>query len=725
MNSCEVVNQLKEKCFSRLTFIQKKALIDQGRPCPDLDISTKVKIKKTVDNMLCTRHFRKELYNISDWLCGCGVSNKFFCWPCLLFSTKKTVWNNRGYDDLNHLNTAVKNHTQSEIHISAYFKFKTFLSTSTARIDTLLDKQRSIEIQLHNEKAAKNREILKRLINSVCYLAKQELPFRGHNENKNSVNKGNYMELLISNQEFDPLLQEHLDTSTIFRGTSVSIQNDLINAVADIIKNEIFNEIQNSQYVAIMLDETTDISNKSQLSTVLRYFSQNENKIVERFLGFSDMSVDKTASSIFNHVNKIVEEFKIENKLVAQTYDGAAVMSGHLNGLQSKVLEKYPKAMFTHCYAHVLNLILQQSLECNKELKIFFRGLKSLPVFFSHSPKRLKALSEFMSKKLPTLATTRWNFTSRLVHTVHNHRTSLVDFFLFVYESGDFDNITEMTARGFANFLQDNKNIFIIHILSNLLVFTDILFNILQAKNFDILYCSEKIVDFQNQLKHERKNFNTVWSAITENSNELSVNNHNIRQTEIDKKDYYRRLYFEIIDNIHTQIDIRFKSFEKLQYFNLLNPTKYKCFVKKDNFPYNLLKNMQDIYGDFFNYCKLQNELRVWYNLSESTDKSPIEIMNYFSEMNLKCGFSEVYKLAQLISTIPTTTASVERSFSSLKRIHTYCRSTQTQERMNNLSIISIEKELVFKLRTNRNKFYEDVIKKFTEKERRVEFEFK
>ena len=93
--------------------------------------------------------------------------------------------------------------------------------------------------------------------------------------------------------------------------------------------------------------------------------------------------------------------------------------------------------------------------------------------------------------------------------------------------------------------------------------------------------------------------------------------------------------------------------------------------------------------------------------------------------MSLNSGFSEVYKLAQLISTIPTTTASVERSFSSLKRIHTYCRSTQTQERMNNLSIISIEKESVFKLRANRNKFYEDIINKFIEKERRVEFEFK
>ncbi|XP_025415640.1 zinc finger MYM-type protein 1-like [Sipha flava] len=332
-NRSEVVNQLKQKCFSRLSFAEKKVLVENG----------------------------------------------------------------------------------------GYFKLKTFLSSSTARIDTSLDKQRKIDIQLHNEKAAKNREILKRLINAVCFLAKQELSFRGHNENKYSVNRGNYMELLISTEEFDPLLQEHLYTSTIFRDTSVSIQNDLINSIADVIKHEIFNAIQNTQYVAIMLDETTDISNKSQLSTVLRYFSKNENKIVERFLGFDDMSADKTATFLFKHVNRVVEKFKIENKLVAQTYDEAAVMSGHLNGLQSKVLEKYPKAIFTHCYARVINLILQQSLECNKELKIFFQGLNSLPIFFSHSPKRLKALSEFMTKKLPTLATTRWNFTSRLVHIIHNH----------------------------------------------------------------------------------------------------------------------------------------------------------------------------------------------------------------------------------------------------------------------------------------------------------------
>jgi len=46
-----------------------------------------------------------------------------------------------------------------------------------------------------------------------------------------------------------------------------------------------------------------------------------------------------------------------------------------------------------------------------------------------------------------------------------------------------------------------------------------VLFDILQANNFEILYCSRKILDFQNQLKQEREIFDTIWSSITENSN--------------------------------------------------------------------------------------------------------------------------------------------------------------------------------------------------------------
>lgn len=65
------------------------------------------------------------------------------------------------------------------------------------------------------------------------------------------------------------------------------------------------------------------------------------------------------------------------------------------------------------------------------------------------------------------------------------------------------------------------------------------------------------------------------------------------------------------------------------------------------------------------------------YTFNESVDKSPTKNMNYLSEMSLNSGLTAVYKLSQSITLLPTTTASVERSYSSLKIIHTYCRSTK------------------------------------------------
>lgn len=60
---------------------------------------------------------------------------------------------------------------------------------------------------------------------------------------------------------------------------------------------------------------------------------------------------------------------RFEEKLVAQTYDGAAMMASALNGLQAKVKAVAPllSAVFVHCFAHRLNLVLSQgvkSIQC-------------------------------------------------------------------------------------------------------------------------------------------------------------------------------------------------------------------------------------------------------------------------------------------------------------------------------------------------------------------------
>ena len=54
---------------------------------------------------------------------------------------------------------------------------------------------------------------------------------------------------------------------------------------------------------------------------------------------------------------------------------------------------------------------------------------------------------------------------------------------------------------------------------------------------------------------------------------------------------------------------------------------------------------------------------------------------------------SEVAKLIRLLLVIPATSATAERSFSSLMRLKTYLRTTMTQRRLNNLLILHIHQE--------------------------------
>ena len=102
----------------------------------------------------------------------------------------------------------------------------------------------------------------------------------------------------------------------------------------------------------MMLDETTDVMCKSQLSTLVRYVFNG--LACERFISLADVSKDRTANGLFENVVETANKHNFAGKSVGQTYDGASVMSGQL-------------ALFTHWYAHVLNLVFKQDVSAIKE----------------------------------------------------------------------------------------------------------------------------------------------------------------------------------------------------------------------------------------------------------------------------------------------------------------------------------------------------------------------
>ncbi|KAJ4432600.1 hypothetical protein ANN_21223 [Periplaneta americana] len=158
----------------------------------------------------------------------------------------------------------------------------------TPRIEFSLNNQYKFSIDQHNIEVKKNRAILSHFIRAVCFLSNKGLAFRGHDESAGSSNRGNYIEYIDEVSTYDMSLKEHLEKSTVFRGTLPDIQNDLISSMSAIMTREIKKEISEASFVSLLLDETPDVSNKEQLSTVFRYVTVDGN-IEERFICFTDV----------------------------------------------------------------------------------------------------------------------------------------------------------------------------------------------------------------------------------------------------------------------------------------------------------------------------------------------------------------------------------------------------------------------------------------------------
>lgn len=326
----------------------------------------------------------------------------------------------------------------------------------------------------YNEEVTKNREVFKILIDVTSLICKQELAFRGHDESEGSLNRGNFKAVfdLVINR--NPELKNHWDNMGFFRGLSKTIQNELIECFQDQLKNEIESKINQAPFFACMVDETTDISEKTQCSIVVRLVDSN-GEIQEYFMGFTNVNEDRTAEGLYNVLCKTFKNFNMKEKLVAQTYDGCSVMAGELNGLQAKIRETAPQAIFTHCFAHRLNLVLQQSCNKIKPVNVFFSTLQGIPGYFHCSSKRTAVLDRVLGKRIPTNSEVRWNSNSKLISAVHTNRLTLIEVFRELLDSpGDAKTVRE--AQGYLSNLENFQFVFLLAVFQNIFVKTDLLF---------------------------------------------------------------------------------------------------------------------------------------------------------------------------------------------------------------------------------------------------------
>lgn len=137
-----------------------------------------------------------------------------FCFYCRHFATstshekQQDVLIVSGYSDWKNISGMTKKHNEANSHKTSFAKYQGFVTSKSVGAVTL-------QINSHvEENITKNREILKSIIRSILYCARQDIGLRGHynvntdlENTEQTNNQGNLKELVdllcLENEKFE------------------------------------------------------------------------------------------------------------------------------------------------------------------------------------------------------------------------------------------------------------------------------------------------------------------------------------------------------------------------------------------------------------------------------------------------------------------------------------------------------------------------------------------
>ena len=202
------------------------------------------------------------------------------------------------------------------------------------------------------------------------------------------------------------------------------------------------------------------------------------------------------------------------------------------------------------------------------------------------------------------------------------------------------------------------------------------------------------------------------WERCLQEATKSGVNDHKLPRTKKapkkieeciggrsapkyhnDEVSYYRQIYFDALDYIINSIKDRFEQPDYQIYVNLENLLLKAAY--EEDFEHECIQVVTFYKGDF-NANRLRLHLQIFGNKCRKLDSknlSSITAMLRSIPDASQSVIEEVYVLVNLILVMPATNSSSERSFSMLKLIKTYLRSTMGQTRLNHLMIQSIYKD--------------------------------
>lgn len=204
--------------------------------------------------------------------------------------------------------------------------------------------------------------------------------------------------------------------------------------------------------------------------------------------------------------------------MVGQGYDGAGNMSGKRRGVQARIQQQIPNAVYTHCRAHCLNLAIVHA--CSETfVKNMIGTVQTVAFAFNYSSKRLLKYQDTLEtdpqsteamgnrSKLANLCDTRWTARAKALDTFLCSYSTVVNALEFLAD--------DMDAKAAAYRLSVSTFEFVItlvtteHCIKSLVQLSENL----QEKTCDLLKAAQEAKTQRVMLQNERNDI-TVWEEL-------------------------------------------------------------------------------------------------------------------------------------------------------------------------------------------------------------------
>ncbi|WVZ87886.1 hypothetical protein U9M48_034461 [Paspalum notatum var. saurae] len=533
-----------------------------------------------------------------NWLEYSESTDRAYCFTCFLFrdpTKKEAGYKSFVIDGWNCWN----NKDRLKEHVGDVGSLH---NVALKKCDDLLQREQHVDVALHRQLDTSKNAYFVRLngaIDTARLLLKQGLAFRGHNESKKSLNKGNYRELFNCLAEHDAALGKAMTIDAVDNSLLVSsdIQKDIVKCFADEILHSILEEIGHGVF-CLLVDESRDVSCKEQMAVVLRYVD-NHGLVKESFVGLVHVK-ETTSSNLKSCIDSLFAKFKLSLKQVrGQGYDGASNMRGEFNGLQSLIMRENSSAYYVHCFAHQLQLVVVAVARKHTGIAEFFSKISTLLNVVGGSSKRRDMIRDInmteVSKALGCglLKTgtglnqeqclqrpgdTRWSSHYKSLRSLVNLFQTIIKVLEFV-EKEDKDG----KARGVLVYFQSFEFVFYLHLMLTILTITNTLSMALQRKDQDIINAVNCVRSTKSHLDKVRRD---GWEKLLGEVYAF-CSKHDIFKLEMDEAyiDPTRpRKKTEITNKHHFQVDCFNEDFDvdKLMSLAELYPSDFDSNDLKD-----------------------------------------------------------------------------------------------------------------------------------------------